>query len=594
MMKKLNNHGFAATTVLYSISIMAFMIVSILMSIMSVNRKNSHELVDTIESELNRFGMTKTSINASSDDAQEYIVPISGWYKIELWGASGGQTSTAAGGNGGYTSGVIYLEASSVLDFNIGKAGENAQSIDNTSDGGHGGGGSAPKAYGAGGGATDARIAQYGTLVYFNSDDIDTRIMVAGGGGGAAKNAPGGAGGGIIGGSGKTDGTASSSFTTANGGTQSATTKEKGNDASTGGAGGGGYYGGAAGQTKNSVTGSGAGGSSYILGYAGCSENTLVNNSTNNLHMHFLNGFMAQGVNYGNGKAKIELVSTDAELPIKNEMLETVKCVKVKGALANNSSVQGVKNASNISFGTGTYDESNKTKTFTLSSVNQLDDLSIFYIKSNETETKNNITSIKEVVSNPDLSISISSDCTNYSSVVNNQKYNVTLQGIHITPYNQYQELGKELSTGIYHIFSANMPFEKSLTAVNSNDQNSPIKNAASITFNASNLQKWGITKLGDGTYKIVERESNGVLQTAETPASNNTNVNTNSSFNNNDWAKWKIESMGDGTYRLSSSITPNTFLTTALETTNDSNVVMQLDNATSLGQRWIIINAEY
>ena len=44
-------------------------------------------------------------------NVQEFDVPISGTYKVELWGASGGNgNNTYIGGNGAYTSGNVYLE----------------------------------------------------------------------------------------------------------------------------------------------------------------------------------------------------------------------------------------------------------------------------------------------------------------------------------------------------------------------------------------------------------------------------------------------------------------------------------------------------
>ena len=87
-MKKLNNKGFAISTLIYGLMLVAFVVVALLMSIMSTNRKNTSTLIKKIEEELNRYSQTATEIT-STDGAQEFIVPYgqAGWYKIELWGA---------------------------------------------------------------------------------------------------------------------------------------------------------------------------------------------------------------------------------------------------------------------------------------------------------------------------------------------------------------------------------------------------------------------------------------------------------------------------------------------------------------------------
>lgn len=115
-MKKLNNKGFAITTLLYGLLSVAFLIMTMLMGIMSTNRQNTSVLVDKIEEELNRYGETETTF-AFLGESQEYIVPYgkAGWYKIELWGA---QTNK---GTGSYTSGIIFLEENQSLYFYLGE-----------------------------------------------------------------------------------------------------------------------------------------------------------------------------------------------------------------------------------------------------------------------------------------------------------------------------------------------------------------------------------------------------------------------------------------------------------------------------------------
>ena len=91
---KLNNNGFAISTVLYSLLIMVFLIVTLMMGIMASNRKSNRNLVETIEDELNRYNESATTFaykdgTTGEAEAQIYTVPSgqSGWYKIELWGA---------------------------------------------------------------------------------------------------------------------------------------------------------------------------------------------------------------------------------------------------------------------------------------------------------------------------------------------------------------------------------------------------------------------------------------------------------------------------------------------------------------------------
>ncbi len=103
-------------------------------------------------------------------DSQTFEVPKDGLYKIELWGASGGDLSQYLGGRGAYTVGNIELEKDDTLYIYVGNITYN-------------GGGINTDIYGrAGGGATDIRLAN-GNWNEF--DSLKSRIMVAAGGGGA-------------------------------------------------------------------------------------------------------------------------------------------------------------------------------------------------------------------------------------------------------------------------------------------------------------------------------------------------------------------------------------------------------------------------
>ena len=159
-MKKLNNKGFAITTVIYGLAILGILLMALLMSTMSQSRSNNNDITRSIEDELNRFSQTETFFMGYLGEdnlpiPQEYIVPEgqSGWYRIELWGTQGG----TAGGLGAYTSGIIKLTEGDTLYFYVGKQRENE-----------------------GGTETDVRIIKGG---YNEPSSYQTRIMVAAGGG---------------------------------------------------------------------------------------------------------------------------------------------------------------------------------------------------------------------------------------------------------------------------------------------------------------------------------------------------------------------------------------------------------------------------
>jgi hypothetical protein len=268
------------------------------------------------------------------------VIPKTGYYKVQLWGGQGGVAGTGSAGNynattyimsnlngsyaatgdsltvqnqgdslngimpggkGAYTSGHVFLHRGDVIALKIG-----GSRVDNHDPGGgYNGGGSGvnnSQKDGAGGGATDIRIARSfdGTvteLVPLSGSAIDTdvglinRIMVAAGGGGSADARTsgaggsdalilhkGGAGGGVLGnyGSGQDPGKPASQ--TAGGGIPGhggeVGSFGKGGSAGSAaanesyGAGGGGWFGGASGGYTNN-NGSGAGGSSYVSGFAG-------------------------------------------------------------------------------------------------------------------------------------------------------------------------------------------------------------------------------------------------------------------------------------------------------------------------------------
>lgn len=69
-----------------------------------------------------------TQIFAYTGAQQTYTVPSTGNYKIELWGAQGGNTTY--GGTGGYVSGTVSLTAGTVLNIYVGGTTSNGSALD--------------------------------------------------------------------------------------------------------------------------------------------------------------------------------------------------------------------------------------------------------------------------------------------------------------------------------------------------------------------------------------------------------------------------------------------------------------------------------
>lgn len=336
----MNKKGFAVSGILYTILLIFLAIIYMLL----MNFRNKKNLLDQLKSEvLNKNRLCEEKIGQVytfdyTGDVQEFVTPCEGEYKIELWGAKGGDAinTNYKGGAGSYVSGKINLLKNSKFYIYVGGAGSNAPNTSaNQRYGGFNGGGGiyskmnntdyyvsyatengntidCPRYPGTGGGATDIRLVSSNVTNdnYYrkvtSAESLNSRIMVAAGGGGANywnisyssnpnSNSNGGVGGGLIGGS------ASSGYNTAStGGTQTTPgtpgytrlmegieyilTGEFGIGGSGGycpwGSGGGGYYGGASGSNYG---GGGSGGSSYISGHAGSlaiAENSISNPRT--------------------------------------------------------------------------------------------------------------------------------------------------------------------------------------------------------------------------------------------------------------------------------------------------------------------------
>ena len=243
---------------------------------------------------------------------QTFTAPISTSYKIECWGASGGNgyegyndgnqikyENTVYGGKGGYCSGKVTFSSGLNVYVYVGQSGEGINQVQTFNGGGIGGKLTTSR---SGGGGTDIRLIN-GTWINFNS--LKSRILVAAGGGGSQHYIEGSAGGdagGLQGQNGDFSSRSSiGSYNVAIGATQTsgghngAAIGHAGLDGTWGiggnhdnenygGGGGGGYYGGGGGSHKAGLVGSGAGGSSFISGYPGCDAISESSTEDNIIH----------------------------------------------------------------------------------------------------------------------------------------------------------------------------------------------------------------------------------------------------------------------------------------------------------------------
>jgi hypothetical protein len=225
---------------------------------------------------------------------ESFTMPNSGSYKLEAWGAQGGNGQTGTfngdyiGGNGGYAEGAMVFSGGEDIYLRVGGRGRNAgQTGDGLVSNSYNGGGlsDSQRIYNGwgrsaeGGGASDIRIS---------TDSLLARLIVAGGGGGAgiynhgAGNptymAHGGAGGGVNGlngsnngvviGGGATQtagGTSGGGVTTPSGFGIGASMSLVSTTIASGSGGGGGWYGGGVSAQGGMVHTSGGGGGSGFV-----------------------------------------------------------------------------------------------------------------------------------------------------------------------------------------------------------------------------------------------------------------------------------------------------------------------------------------
>ena len=121
--------------------------------------------------ELDNFNFAETAKDFNyTGNYEEYIVPVTGQYRLEVWGAQGGNASLTTGGKGGYSTGIVTLEQGTVLYVYVG--GQATDSLGGFNGGGTGSSTITANAPG-GGGASDIRIA---------TNSLYARAVVAGGG----------------------------------------------------------------------------------------------------------------------------------------------------------------------------------------------------------------------------------------------------------------------------------------------------------------------------------------------------------------------------------------------------------------------------
>lgn len=287
---------------------------------------------------------------AFTDNYETYVVPATGYYEIELWGAQGAASTS----KGAYTKGIIKLKKDETLYVYVGESDTGATNDTNFN------GGTADSGGSNGGGATDIRLIGG---PWNNAESINSRIMVAGGSGSGPGNnsLTKGAGGTLIGLSSGTQGGTQTTF-----GTSSYTASSFG-IANGGCSGGNGYY---PGGGAKCASGAG-GGSSFISGYAGVNaitsqtDRTHTNNTLHYSNKYFINGTMESGVNEGAGKAKITYVG--AQYLRKNTKLDNVRYIKdcINGNTNNSSNhwveLQAIYAGKNVAYGktvTGTVAQS--------------------------------------------------------------------------------------------------------------------------------------------------------------------------------------------------------------------------------------------
>ena len=194
----MNNKGFAASGILYTILLvfLAIMMMAIF------NFESKKHILDQLKSDVAGEFDTGCSLESNTvydfdytGDIQEFSVPCSGKYKIEVWGAQGGTYDTTyRGGYGSYSVGQASLNKNEKLYIAVGEKGSYSLFDYDNLDGGYNGGGGANaewsggsnqrEYHASGGGATHIAITNNrGELKNYDSNQNDILIVSGGGGG---------------------------------------------------------------------------------------------------------------------------------------------------------------------------------------------------------------------------------------------------------------------------------------------------------------------------------------------------------------------------------------------------------------------------
>ncbi len=570
-MKKLNNKGFAITTLIYGLAILGILLMTLLMSTMSQARSNNTEIVRSIEDELNNFSQTESFFMGKVDEndlplAQEYIVPDgeTGWYRIELWGTQGGES----GGLGAYTSGVIRLTEGDKLYFYVGK-----------------------QEVGRQGAETDVRIVSGN---YNSYASYQTRIMVAAGGG-IGEDADGGTLYGYTSTMKSLGGEVDAENATKSYGIISTESLEYSNGTLVGypknyarstltqtevtglnlpGNGGDGYY------SSNDQT---VGGVSFISGYAG--SKAIINGAVSNqptydyvpftynevtdeyhfepgaspIRYAFLNGTMMPGVQKGDGKAKIErLMNTNEDtidLPRKNTKLDQVRYIKDCLNEDKTTTFSAIIKTNNISdnpdvaYGKSITSTGN-CKIVDLGAIYSLEEIAVWHDGNDGHDLLNH-------------QIQVSKDNTNWINIKGISpntplSETETVTGIHISAY-QNDAMSELPTKGEYYIIPV-LSENKAMTAKESSETDS---NAITIErINGLKTQRWAIELLSNSDptikeYKIIELARNKALNIMEDENLPHNRLAASSYFNSYRTSRpqiWKVTPAGNGTYYITTA----------------------------------------
>ena len=265
-----------------------------------------------------KISSTNTAEYNYSGNYKIFTAPVTGRYRIDLYGASGGRSyntfnytdqSNTQIGKGAYTSGLITLHQGEALYVYVGEEGHTPTSLKATTPSFNAGSSTVVSKdkddiAGGGGGATDVRLTPG---EWNNFDSLKSRIMVAAGGGGNNVSIN----------------STTPVFKATNGGgpeitgtltawnqtwtpivTQTQGYKfgigQSGYESNlSGGGGGGGYYGGVA-KEDASQSGRASGGTSFVSGHPNCNAISNLSTENNMVHLgtpiHYSNKYFTSSV----------------------------------------------------------------------------------------------------------------------------------------------------------------------------------------------------------------------------------------------------------------------------------------------------------